>query len=132
MNTRTKTKSIQPAMIALAAGNFLFAMGLVMAMQAYLQLQDTAYGGIFSGTDWWKALRSKFPNTGQTEISMGLACLAFACLFDCARDKSHISNILNHKQRPITKPETGKILSHRKPNPLPPITSSCFPEKTSS
>ena len=79
MNTRAKTKSNQPAMIALAAGNFLFAMGLVMAMQAYLQLQDTAYGGIFSGTDWWKALRIKFPNTGQTEISMGLACLAFAC-----------------------------------------------------
>lgn len=61
----------------IAIGNFLWMMGLVLCLQAFMQVKDKGYSGGFIGFGWWSHLQSLSP-LSPSEFSFFLGAVVFA------------------------------------------------------
>jgi hypothetical protein len=73
------SKKFTPLMaVTLAAGNFLFVLGIVFSVIFYMEVQDRMHAGQFAKTWGLDVIYPHFPNLEPTELSICMSCGAFA------------------------------------------------------
>jgi hypothetical protein len=73
------SKKFTPLMgFTLAAGNFLFVLGIIFAVNFYVEIQERQHAGQFAKIWGIDVVSSRFPNLEPPEFFISISCGVFA------------------------------------------------------